>query len=241
MQQLKIKTDLTKEAFDAIREAILSGKLPPGTPVGQEEMADRLGVSRQPVSRALVLLKREGLVVDRGRKGQMVAPIDADRLVALFQVRGSLDRLAARLVAANRDAATIAADRLGALIVTGRDAAARQDFAALVDADVVFHRTLYELAGNPEIAAAADVAWPHMVRSMHAVLSDVARHAMTWNEHEAIAKAVISGDIERAGELATHHTETAGEATYRRLKNFAGAPDSGDAKQDINRRMIQCA
>ena len=131
MQQLKIKTDLTKEAFDAIREAILSGKLPPGTPVGQEEMADRLGVSRQPVSRALVLLKREGLIVDRGRKGQMVAPIDADRLVALFQVRGSLDRLAARLVAANRDAATIAADRLGALIVTGRDAAARQDFAAL--------------------------------------------------------------------------------------------------------------
>jgi len=229
------------QALDAIRDAILSGELPPGTPVGQEEMAERLGVSRQPVSRALVLLQREGLIVARGRKGQMVAPIDADRLVALFQVRGALDRLAARLAAANRDAAQTAADRLGDLMVTGKAAAARQDFAALVDADVAFHRTLYDLAGNPEIAAAADVAWPHMVRSMHAVLSDVARHAITWNDHQAIADAVIAGDVERAGELAAHHTETAGEATYRRLKIFAGATDSGDDKQDINRRIVQCA
>lgn len=204
-------------------------------------MAERLGVSRQPVSRALVLLKREGLIVDRGRKGQMVAPIDADRLLALFQVRGALDRLAARLAAANSERAKSAADQLGDLMVTGKAAVARRDFAALVDVDVAFHRALYDLAGNSEIAAAADVAWPHMVRSMHVVLSDVSRHAITWNDHDAITNAVIAGDVERAGELAAHHAETAGEATYRRLKNFAGATDSGDAKQDIKRRMVQCA
>ena len=52
MKQIAVKQDLTMEAHEAIRAAILSGELAPLTPIGQEEMAERLGVSRQPVSRA---------------------------------------------------------------------------------------------------------------------------------------------------------------------------------------------
>ena len=99
MPPLAPKADLTMQTHAAIRAAILSGDLAPCTPLAQEELAERLGVSRQPISHALVLLKHEGLVVDRGRKGQMVAPIDAGRLLGLYQVRGALDQLAARLAA----------------------------------------------------------------------------------------------------------------------------------------------
>lgn len=217
MRQIAVKQNLTMEAHEAIRAAILSGELPPLTPIGQEEMAERLGVSRQPVSRALVLLKREGLIVERGRKGQMVAPLDADRLRDLYQVRSALDRLAARLAALNPDTADTRGDVLNAIIADGEAATAKGDLAALVEADVAFHRALYDLSGNPEIASTAEGAWPHMVRAMRVVLEDASRHNTIWSDHRAITAAVISGDADRAGDLAARHVDAAGAATYRRL------------------------
>ncbi|MEQ8226535.1 MAG: GntR family transcriptional regulator [Rhodospirillales bacterium] len=220
MQQLKIKSNLTQQALEAIRDAILSGELPPCAPVAQEEMAERLGVSRQPVSRALVLLQREGLIVERGRKGYMVAPVDADRLLALYQVRGALDRLAARLAAGQDDPEGTRRRLFDHLMADGRAAVAEGSITRMVATDIAFHQALYALAGNPEIAATAEGAWPHMVRAMRMVLEDTSRHETIWADHGAIAEAIMAGDVDSAGELAARHVESAGEATYRRLKNL---------------------
>lgn len=220
MPPLAPKPDLTVQTLDAIRAAIMSGDLAPGTPLAQEELAARLGVSRQPISHALVLLKHEGLVVERGRKGQMVAPIDAERLLGLYQVRGALDRLAARLAARRVAAEDIGGTTLKRLLDDGKAAAAAKDVGALVEADVAFHAALYALSGNPEIAITAKVFWPHMRRSMRVVLEDRQAWDGIWREHAAIAEAVVAGNEEQAGALAIEHAESAGEATYRRLKNL---------------------
>ena len=84
------KTDLVDQVYQAIRKQILSGTLNPKSPLRQEELAEQLGVSRQPVSHALVLLEREGLISDYGRKGKMVAPIVPEQLRNLYQVRGAM-------------------------------------------------------------------------------------------------------------------------------------------------------
>lgn len=214
MLRLESKPDLIAQTHEAIRSAIMSGDLPPCAPLAQEELAETLGVSRQPISHALVLLKREGLVVDRGRKGQMVAPIDAGKLLGLYQVRGALDRLAARLAAAQSGDGK---EELLHLVREGQSAAERGDVGGVVAADVAFHSALYELSGNAEIAATAQGFWSHMARSMRVVVEDRSRWSGIWAEHEAIARAVIGGDIDRAGELAARHAENAGEATHRRL------------------------
>lgn len=219
MRPLAVKPDLIMQTHDAIRTAILSGELAPGAPLAQEELAESLGVSRQPISHALVLLKREGLIVDRGRKGQMVAPVDADRLLALYQVRAALDGLAARLAATGAMPAETRRARLDALIAAGTSAIADGRIDRLVDADIAFHRAIYELSGNPEIAVAADGAWPHMVRAMRIVLEDATPRPTIWSEHRDIADAIIGGDGERAGALAARHAEQAGETTCRRLKD----------------------
>lgn len=222
MQSLAARPDLTQQTHAAIREAIVSGDLAPGAPLAQEDLAERLGVSRQPISHALVLLRREGLVVDRGRKGQMVAPIDPDRLLGLYQVRGALDRLAATLAAgqagdpARRDAAAV--DSLPRIVERGRAACGSGDVDALVAADVAFHQALYALSGNQEIARTVETVWPHMIRAMRVVLQASERHMAIWDEHAEIAAAVASGAAERAGALAGRHAETAGEATCRRLR-----------------------
>lgn len=231
MRRLAVKTDLTMQAHDAIKQAILSSELPPGAALAQEELAASLGVSRQPVSHALLLLRREGLVVDRGRKGQMVARIDAARLLAHYQVRGALDRLAARLAAARTADLVTLPQRLDGLLANGNAAVAKGQIDRLVETDVAFHTAVYELSQNSEIAATAESAWPHMVRSMRVVLTDSAYRKRAWTEHEAIAAAIVAGDVDRAGTLAVNHAEAAGEATYHRLKDGETGPNLGSGKQ----------
>ena len=120
MYELAAKPDLVMQTHDVLRKAIMSGELAPCAPVAQEELALQLGVSRQPISHALILLKHEGLVVDRGRKGQMVAPIDPDKLRTIYQVRGGLDRLAARLSASQLTDIKDAKQRLSEIFLVGK-------------------------------------------------------------------------------------------------------------------------
>lgn len=205
------------QTHEAIRTAIMSGELAPCEPLAQEELAERLGVSRQPISHALKLLKHEGLVVDRGRKGQMVAPIDADRLLSLYQVRGALDRLAAQLTASGAPLVQANQDTLEKSLAHGMATAANGDINELVKADVNFHRLLHEMSGNPEIGNSTEALWPHLVRAMRTVLEDREGWQQIWHEHRAIANAIMEGDPESAGNLAARHAQLAGVATHQRL------------------------
>ena len=214
MLKIEPKPDLVAQTRAAIRGAIIAGELPPCSPLAQEDLAAKFGVSRQPISHALVMLKQEGLVVDRGRKGQMVAPIDPEKLLALYQVRGALDRLAARLAATN---AHKSSSGLLEIVDRGTDALNKRSVEALVSADIAFHSALYELSGNNEITTTAENFWPHIARSMRVVLEDKDQWPRIWDEHRAIAQAIEDGNIEKAGDLATGHAENSGEATYQRL------------------------
>ena len=211
------KTDLVDQVYDSIRKQILSGALNPESPLRQEELAEQLGVSRQPISHALVLLEREGLISDYGRKGKMVAPIVPDQLRDLYQVRGAIDGLAAYLCAMRVD--NELKELLNTLIEQGETATQNQSIQSLAFADIAFHRALYERSGNPEITRLADQSWSHMVRSMHQVLENQAIRAGIWDDHRAIADAIIAEDPELARERATNHANSAGQMTYQRLTN----------------------
>ncbi len=215
MKSLADRPDLTMKTRAVIRSAIMSGELQPGMPLAQHELAQQLGVSRQPISHALKLLRQEGLVVDRGRKGQMVAPIDADKLLALYQVRGALDRLAAQLAASRGP--DKASRQLGLVAEEGLSLASAGNPEALVAADEKFHRLLHDASGNPEIGVSTELLWPHLVRSMRVVLDTISDWDQIWREHQAIADAVITGNAIHAGDLAAKHAEDAGFKTHQQL------------------------
>src|SRR5215475_5727122 len=92
--------NLSEQVYARILEAIIDRTLLPGQRITQNELAERLGVSRQPVSHALHLLHRQGLVTESGRRGFEVSPLDPVRIRQLYEVRGAIDALAARLAAA---------------------------------------------------------------------------------------------------------------------------------------------
>lgn len=209
------KTDLVNQVYETLKQNIINGKLAPETPLRQEELSETLGVSRQPISHALVLLEREGLVAELGRKGKMVTRVDAQHLSDLYQVRAELDGLAAALCSENRSEKLQKA--LNRVLQQGESAINSKSVEKLLHADAAFHRTLYDFSGNPEIGRIADSSWNHLVRAMHQVLNDERIHQSVWDDHRQIAEAIMNGETERARELARSHANSSGRMTFLRL------------------------
>src|SRR5687767_13847530 len=107
LRRLEVGQALIDQVHDGLVAAIAKGTLAPGQRITQEELAARLGVSRQPVSHALQILRRRGLLQDTGKRAMTVAPLDARHLRNLYQVRAALEGLAASLAAARVRAGAI--------------------------------------------------------------------------------------------------------------------------------------
>ncbi len=214
--------NLTDQVYGRILEAIIDRGLPPGQRITQNELAERLGVSRQPVSHALHRLHQQGLVAESGRRGFEVTPLDPGRIRQLYEVRGALDALAARL-AAGRAKSDIKSDPAGrsqleAALRAGRAIDKKTPLARLIALDVDFHSAIYRLAGNPAIEEMIVPHWPHMRRSMATVLAELDYRESAWTEHETIAAHILSGNAKAAESAAFAHAQTAGLKTEARLK-----------------------
>lgn len=210
--------NLIDQVYARILEAIIDRSLPPGQRIRQNELADRLGVSRQPVSHALHLLHRQGLVAESGRRGFEVTRLDAERIRQLYEVRGAIDALAARLAAARAKNDAGGRARLEAALAAGRSISGRTPLAELIARDVDFHQAIYVLSGNPAIEEMIAPHWPHMRRSMATVLGEFDYRGRAWSEHEAIAAHVLAGNAKAAEAAALAHALEAGRMTEERLR-----------------------
>lgn len=209
--KLHAAPDLVDQVYQALLGAIADGSLAPGARLTQEEIAQQLDVSRQPVLQALRLLKQDGLVLDAPGRGVQVAPLDAPGIAAVYQVRGALDALAARLAA--QQGRSLDAK----LIERGRKAARGRNVQAMIEADAAFHNAVYAAAGNPLIPRSAHLHWAHIRRAMGAVLQASTLRESVWDEHEAIAQAIAAGNADLAERLMREHDERASQHMTRHL------------------------
>jgi len=215
-QGIETAPELSEQVYDRLLDAICRGELQPGARLTQEELAASLSVSRQPVLQALRLLRRDGIVIDSGRRGLAVAPISAALIRQVYQVRGVLEALAAR------EAARAGARIDPSAIARGRKAAAGGDFAALIEADIAFHHLIYAAAGNALIAESVDRHWQHIRRATGAVLDRLpGMRTDAWDEHQAMLEAINAGDAARAERLALAHCDNAGRLLAARLEQDA--------------------
>ncbi len=210
--------NLIDQVYARILEAIIDRSLPPGHRIRQNEFADKLGVSRQPVSHALHLLHRQGLVSESGRRGFEVTQLDPVRIRQLYEVRGAIDALAARLAATRVKIVATGRAQLGAALKAGRAVGSKTPLAQLIALDVDFHSAIYRLSGNPAIEEMIAPQWPHMRRSMATVLAELDYRDAAWTEHETIAAHILSGNAKAAEGTALAHALGAGRMTEERLR-----------------------
>jgi DNA-binding GntR family transcriptional regulator len=218
MIPLEPAPNLTEQVYARILEAITDRTLLPGQRITQNELAEKLGVSRQPVSHALHLLHRQGLLAESGRRGFEVTQLDPGRIRQLYEVRGAIDALAARLAAARSKADAAGRAELEAALRAGRAIDRKTPLARLIALDVDFHTAIYRLAGNPAISEMIAPQWPHMRRSMATVLAELDYRESAWTEHEAIAAQIFAGNAKPAENAAQAHALTAGRRTEERLR-----------------------
>ena len=217
MKALALAPNLVEQVRDAILGEIASGQLTPGERIIQEQIAKTLGVSRQPVQQALLLLRNLGVLRDAPGRGLVVAPLEPDQVQHMYAMRAVIEGLACRLAAEHN--AERAAKHGPALIDAGRKAVASGSVARMVAADLKFHEFIYGLSGNPLVGPAMATHWTHTQRAMGEVLIKDETPRDIWDQHAAILDAVARGDPARAEALARSHITQAADFMVARLQS----------------------
>jgi len=221
MKSLQTQKTLVDQAYDAILDAICDGTLAPHERLTQDEIANRLAVSRQPVMSALGLLKQQGFLIEHGRRGLAVAPIDRARFDAIYEFRSAIEPLAARLATERMTPERLALGR--ALVEHGMAVASAGDARATLQADVDFHTFIYETSGNPLIVETMHLHWQHLRRSMGEVLRRPRLTLQIWKEHAGILEAMAKGDADEAARRIGEHVRVAHERVSKELIALAPA------------------
>ena len=221
MKVLATQPKLVEQVHDAIVSEISAGKLKPGERIVQEQIAQLLGVSRQPVQQALLLLRKQGVLRDAPGRGLIVASLDSDQVSSMYDIRAVLEGLAFRRAAEHN--AERARKQGPALIQNGRKAAAGSSVAAMIAADLKFHDFIYRLSENPLIAPLMEAQWTSTQRVMGEVLMRDELPRDIWDQHEALLDAVMAGDGAAAETLARQHITQAATVMISRLRSEAAA------------------
>jgi DNA-binding GntR family transcriptional regulator len=207
MESIQPQQTMVEQAYRAILDAICEGRLEPGQRLTQESVAKKLEVSRQPVGQALLLLKQQKFLVEAGRRGLMVAPLDRDFMRWIYELRLGIEPLAAGLAARRAKPEDLA--RGGQRIAAGQRAISTGSMAELIAADMDFHMYLYELSGNRLFVDTMRELWNHLRRAMREVLQHREYREAIWVEHEQILRAIAAHDADGAAALVRAHLSNA--------------------------------
>lgn len=206
---------MVEQVHKAILSDIASGKLPAGARIIQEQIAQSLGVSRQPVQHALTLLRNHGVLQDAPGRGLQVAPMDLAQVRQIYDVRAVIEGLAFRKAAETN--AALAASKGPSLIRAGQKAAHSGSVGAMIAADMAFHQFIYAISGNQLLAPSMETHWTHTQRVMGEVLIRDDKPRDIWTEHHELLETVIKGQGAQAERLAKKHILDAAEFMINRL------------------------
>ena len=190
-------------AYEAIREAILSGAWEPGAAIDKTALCEKLGVSRFPVSAALGRLGLERLVRVEPQHGSFVAPISASDVREHLFVRAALESAVAQRAAVELDDDSRA--DLAANLEEAEAAAAAQDHPLFYNLDVGFHAGLSAPMGLSRTAEILVGVRSHLERVRRLLMTPRGRLPETLTEHRAVLAAVLSGDPEAARAAMADH------------------------------------
>jgi DNA-binding GntR family transcriptional regulator len=188
--------------YRQLRQRIASLELEPGSPAGEQILAEQFGVSRTPVREACARLAREGLVDIYARRGVIVAPLREQAVSNARFVRAALELAIVRDAARQADEAGLFV--LDQIVDEQRWAFEQKNAERFFDADEKMHRHLCLLAKREEVWFVIVDAKVHMDRVRRLSLRDRAIGKLLA-DHEAIVDAIKAGDPDRAAEAMGQH------------------------------------
>jgi DNA-binding GntR family transcriptional regulator len=209
---------LRQAVYDALTDLIINGSLTPGQHLVEAELAERLGVSRQPIREALQRLHTAGWVDLRPAQGAFVHSPTTEECAQLLSVRAVLETHSAHGAAQHATPHDVA--RLWELQETGLTALAAGDARAIVEANAALHAHITHLSRNAVLAELI----PQVDRRVRWYYMPIAKPRGTdaWSEHARIIEAIADGDPDRAEELMRRHTRNTTDFYCKQIAAVAG-------------------
>ena len=192
-----------QHALEELRRSIVAGELRPGQRIGQEEIAERLGVSLAPVREALAALEQEGQLTYKPRRGYFVTELRLEDLREIYALRELLEARAARHALPLLDDAAVA--RIGEAAAACEEAAAAGDVAAELAANRRFHFAILEAPGQPHALRMIQLLWDSTEAYRAMYYNSPAERAASIDAHDSILAAIGARDADRlVAELDAH-------------------------------------
>jgi DNA-binding GntR family transcriptional regulator len=208
---------LTQAVVERIKGAIESGTLRAGSAIGQQELADQLGVSRQPIRQALPLLIAEGWIQSLPNRRLLVRELAAAEVDEIFAVRRLLEPVA---LAASIARATPAMLRRLKFTLTEYEAATTP--AELESADVAFHDALYSCCENETLLRLIEQLRRSLKRVYELKPTGSALRKQAIAEHRKLAMLCEQGDTRAASAALLAHLDAAQAAMRKSRPTTAG-------------------
>ena len=205
---------------ERIRAEILSGNIPLGSRLDQQELAEQMGVSTIPVREGLRRLEASGLVRIHPRRGAFVAELSRDEVIDIKRIRETLEELATRLGARNIDEQRMAKllelnERMGKLT-------SKAQAESWGDLNRQWHFTLYDAAGSPMLMEMIAMLWDRSSLYRHMYLGAPEHRRQSVREHAQVLDHLRAGKPAAAGRVIRNHIFG---ASARSLLAEADGPD----------------
>ncbi|WP_198297928.1 GntR family transcriptional regulator [Bordetella genomosp. 9] len=194
---------VNQRIYRALRESIVKGVFPPGSPLSEKDISDRFGVSRQPVREAFIKLGEAGLVQVLPQRGTFVMKISPKRVEDGRFIREAVEVAVAARAAERVTPAQI--DAIAGLLAGQRAAARRNDTAAFLDLDDAFHQAVANAADCPSVWQTIENIKANMDRVRYLSLADVTPLDVLIAQHEAIFEALHARDAQAARAAMQQH------------------------------------
>lgn len=217
---------LSEIAYLQVRDAILSGTLVAGQPLGQVEIATKIGTSRVPLREALQRLEAEGLVALRPRRGYVVTSLDPNDITDIFDIRMILEERAGYLATLRASADDVAEVEQLLHAMDDMEITDAQEASAFAGRNRAFHDRIYVCSGRSQLCRLMATLRTNVERYIRIGSRIAGNLERVRDDHYRIFNSFKRGDAQTVGRLCREHCE----ATRDRL--LAGLAQEVEIRED---------
>lgn len=219
IQSKEHRFSLTDEAYLHLKREILENRMPPGFQALEQNLAQRLNMSRTPLREALIRLQEEGLVEVVPRRGMRVLPLSPSDMKEIYEVLACIEAEAAAMLAKRKPHAEELAE-LEQATTDMEKTLEKDDLDRWAVADNAYHRELVRLCENKRLANIAYTLMDqaHRVRMFTLRLRE--KPVRSTQEHRDQVAAFLKGDPKKVREIYRSHRERAAAELMEILQQF---------------------
>ena len=211
------KESLREQTQSVIREAIVDGGFAAGQKLTERALSEITGASRSSIREALSHLEATGLVVRQPNRGYTVAKLDPRNIFEIFELRASVETLAAELFTERASEQEV--DDIKAAVAYLQHGVQTRDLGKIRSAKDQFYNALFTGCRNREIRKALESIIDRVYYLRHQLMSDPDRAHASLNEMSHLAKALVERNRDAARKASIAHLESARFALVKRLSN----------------------